>query len=170
MSKQLAFNFLEALSVPLLACDQGGQVVFANPVAHTQLNVRVGMPLAETLPKLAEVVGNFRRSATSSPPVTILRGAMAPYLAMISKAKMPDGQSLTLCLLPPAPTPPDSAQRMLDFEAQTLELQAIIDSSSDGLFVCDGDAKVIRVNPASERIHKRACFRDGRTQYAGTDP
>jgi len=44
---------------------------------------------------------------------------------------------------------------MLNFEALTLELQAIIDSSSDGLFVCDGDANVIRVNPASERIHKR---------------
>jgi len=44
---------------------------------------------------------------------------------------------------------------MQDFEALTLELHAIIDSSSDGLFVCDADANVIRVNPASERIHQR---------------
>ncbi len=36
----------------------------------------------------------------------------------------------------------------------TRERDAIIDSSSDGLFVCDGNATVIRVNPASERIHK----------------
>ncbi len=154
-ARSLAFNFLEALSVPLLACDQSGQIVFANPVAETQLNARVGMSLAKPLPKLAEVVGSFRRSATNSPPVTILRGTSAPYLAMLSSVKTPDGQSFTLCLLPPAPTAPDSEQRMLDFEAQTLELQVIIDSSSDGLFVCDGDANVIRVNPASERIHKR---------------
>jgi PAS domain S-box-containing protein len=34
------------------------------------------------------------------------------------------------------------------------ERDAIIDSSSDGLFVCDGNATVIRMNPASERIHR----------------
>jgi PAS domain S-box-containing protein len=40
------------------------------------------------------------------------------------------------------------------FQNMTRELDAIIDSSSDGLFVCDAQANVIRVNPASERIHK----------------
>lgn len=151
----LAPVFLEALSVPLLACDNQEQIIFCNPTAERQLNARVGMPLAEPLPKLAEAVGNFRRSASTNPPLTILRGTNAPYLAMLSTVKSPDGQMLTLCLLPPAPSPPESDRRMLDFEALTLELHAIIDSSSDGLFVCDADAKVIRVNPASERIHKR---------------
>lgn len=33
------------------------------------------------------------------------------------------------------------------------ELTAIINSSSDGLFVCRADGTVIRVNPASERLH-----------------
>lgn len=33
------------------------------------------------------------------------------------------------------------------------ELMAIINSSSDGLFVCRADGTVIRVNPASERLH-----------------
>ena len=33
------------------------------------------------------------------------------------------------------------------------ELNAIINSSSDGLFVCRADGTVIRVNPASERLH-----------------
>jgi PAS domain S-box-containing protein len=35
----------------------------------------------------------------------------------------------------------------------TWEHDAIIDSSSDGLFVCDGTGRVLRVNPASERIN-----------------
>jgi len=35
----------------------------------------------------------------------------------------------------------------------TWEHDAIIDSSSDGLFVCDGQGKILRVNPASERIN-----------------
>ena len=36
----------------------------------------------------------------------------------------------------------------------TWEHDAIIDSSSDGLFVCDGQGKILRVNPASERINQ----------------
>ena len=152
--QSLAPAFIEALSVPLLVCDREMRIVFSNPVAESQLNALAGMQLAEPLPKLAEAVGNFSRSATIHPPLTILRGTSAPYLALLSSVKSPSGP-LTLCLLPPAPTIHDGDHRMLNFEAMTLELQAIIDSSSDGLFVCDGDANVIRVNPASERIHKR---------------
>ena len=35
----------------------------------------------------------------------------------------------------------------------TWEHNTIIDSSSDGLFVCDGQGKILRVNPASQRIN-----------------
>ncbi|MDH3808215.1 MAG: PAS domain-containing protein, partial [Desulfuromonadales bacterium] len=35
----------------------------------------------------------------------------------------------------------------------TWEHDAIIDSSSDGLFVCDGAGLILRVNPASQRIN-----------------
>ena len=35
----------------------------------------------------------------------------------------------------------------------TWEHNTIIDSSSDGLFVCDGHGKILRINPASERIN-----------------
>ena len=38
-------------------------------------------------------------------------------------------------------------------EALTREHDAIIDSSSDGLFVCDGNGRILRVNPASARIN-----------------
>lgn len=151
----LASTFIDALPVPLLVCDNQEQIVFASQAASHQLNVHVGIKLSDPLPKLAEAVGNFRRSSSNNPPMTILRGAGAPYLALLSSVRLPSGQTLTLCLLPPAPSTPDSERRMLDFEALTLELHAIIDSSSDGLFVCDSDANVIRVNPASERIHQR---------------
>ncbi|MBE9485719.1 MAG: PAS domain-containing protein [Chloroflexi bacterium] len=35
----------------------------------------------------------------------------------------------------------------------TWEHDAIIDSSSDGLFVCDGKGRILRVNPTSESIN-----------------
>ena len=39
------------------------------------------------------------------------------------------------------------------YQELTRELDTIIDSSSDGLWICDADANVIRINPASERIN-----------------
>ncbi len=42
---------------------------------------------------------------------------------------------------------------MRQYQELAWELDAIIDSSSDGLFVCDAEANVIRMNPASEKIH-----------------
>jgi PAS domain S-box-containing protein len=40
-----------------------------------------------------------------------------------------------------------------DLLAVVGELDAIIDSSSDGLLICDADGTVVRINPASERIN-----------------
>jgi PAS domain S-box-containing protein len=48
----------------------------------------------------------------------------------------------------------DASDRIRLLKEMTRERDAIIDSSSDGLFVCDGHATVIRMNPASERIHQ----------------
>ncbi len=45
------------------------------------------------------------------------------------------------------------AEQIRLLKEMTRERDAIIDSSTDGLFVCDGNATVIRMNPASERIH-----------------
>jgi PAS domain S-box-containing protein len=47
----------------------------------------------------------------------------------------------------------EMARQMRAFQDLTSELDAIIDSSSDGLWICDADARVIRINPASERIN-----------------
>jgi len=48
----------------------------------------------------------------------------------------------------------NAADQIRLLKEMTRERDAIIDSSSDGLFVCDGHATVIRMNPASERIHQ----------------
>jgi PAS domain S-box-containing protein len=60
----------------------------------------------------------------------------------------------------------DMARQMKEFQEITRELDAIIDSSSDGLWICDASATVIRINPASERINKiKAAEVVGRTMH-----
>lgn len=49
---------------------------------------------------------------------------------------------------------PESIARRLDEYAQLArEQDAIINSTSEGLWICDADANVLRVNPASERLN-----------------
>jgi len=58
----------------------------------------------------------------------------------------------------PSPEPPDQPleelrQKVRAYEELAREQEAIINSSGDGLWICDGDAKVLRINPASERLN-----------------
>lgn len=46
-----------------------------------------------------------------------------------------------------------SNDHTLELEHLTRELDAIIQSSSDGLFVCDGSGRILHMNPASARIN-----------------
>jgi PAS domain S-box-containing protein len=48
----------------------------------------------------------------------------------------------------------ETAKEVRRYRSLARELDAIINSSSDGLFVCDAAGTVIRMNPASERIHR----------------
>ncbi|MFN2436699.1 MAG: sigma-54 interaction domain-containing protein, partial [Desulfotignum sp.] len=42
--------------------------------------------------------------------------------------------------------------RMKGFRQLSIELDTIIDSSNDGLWICDGNGVVVRINPASEKM------------------
>jgi len=54
----------------------------------------------------------------------------------------------------PAEAPALESRRSLRaYEGLDREQDAIIDAMSDGLWVCDGEATVLRINPASERLN-----------------
>jgi PAS domain S-box-containing protein len=43
--------------------------------------------------------------------------------------------------------------KMLSYEELSQELEAVISSSDDGLFICDGNGTILRINAASERLN-----------------
>jgi PAS domain S-box-containing protein len=47
----------------------------------------------------------------------------------------------------------DASSQMRRYQELTRVQDAIIDSLSDGLWICDGEANVLRINPASERLN-----------------
>ncbi len=52
-----------------------------------------------------------------------------------------------------ATDPESTAQQMSSYQELAREQDVIIQSLSDGLWICDGDANVLRINPASERLN-----------------
>ncbi|MCP3891639.1 MAG: PAS domain S-box protein [Desulfobulbaceae bacterium] len=80
--------------------------------------------------------------------------ASGEYRVSVNPILVEDELIGAICLLEESTEFEKVAKQMQFFQHLTWELEAIINSSSDGLFVCDAQANVIRVNPASERIHK----------------
>ena len=89
--------------------------------------------------------------AVDNIPVPITRGTFSVSLRPVSGD---NGVAAVIVRLTEASESAIVADQMRRLRDMTRERDAIIDSSSDGLFVCDNHATVIRVNPASERIHK----------------
>ncbi len=72
-----------------------------------------------------------------------LEPPLAGYMAWISPCTDPQTEYQRLAIL----------MRNRPLQELTREHDAIIDSSSDGLFVCDANGRILRVNPASARIN-----------------
>jgi len=74
--------------------------------------------------------------------VTALEKDLADQMAWLGQQEMPDGRGALIVLMENRP-----------LQQLTRENDAIIDCSSDGLFVCDGKGFILRVNPTSARIN-----------------
>ena len=75
------------------------------------------------------------------------------YLAGVNPIVENNHISGAVCILVDSTQLDTMARTLPSFQALSRQLDTIIDSSSDGLFVCDANANVILMNPASEKIH-----------------
>ena len=136
----------------LLLIDGESRAVLANRLASNWLDVQEGSRVADVLPVLwgmvAPVVGAKQASAEEA---LLLNGREI----LVQVAPLIQGEKRTgaVCVLVESRLVESMSRRLPSLTSLSRELDAIIDSSSDGLFVCDGKANVIRMNPASEKIH-----------------
>jgi PAS domain S-box-containing protein len=137
----------------VLAVDRNGSIFMDNLISNEKFGPLQRKLLKDVIPDLMEsvektFVDGKRRTVKS------MFVKSSEYRVIISPI-MAEGRLFgAICLLEESTEVEKVARQMRFFQHLTWELEAIIDSSSDGLFVCDAQANVIRVNPASERIHK----------------
>jgi PAS domain S-box-containing protein len=137
----------------LLVVDGQGEILLSNLEVDPGLGTGAGASLARSLPALWEGV---RTSLSDGRPQDISSLAVGgeAYWARVHPVHSGPRIVAAVVEMGKAGEGASPADQILSLKEMTRERDAIIDSSSDGLFVCDGDATVIRMNPASERIHK----------------
>jgi PAS domain S-box-containing protein len=129
-----------------------GTVRFAGGPAAEALELVPGRALAAGAPELA---GELERALRGEPPgdFTPVRRGEVSLLARLSPIRRGEGVGGAFCLLVNGAERDDVLRRMRAGEEAAREREAIINSMSDGLWVSDGDANVLRINPASARLN-----------------
>ncbi len=142
-----------AISVGLLAINNSGMTILANRIARESFNISPGIHLNDILPELWHKISQTIRE--SRPRVEIsVRGGESNYLVRVSPIKVDSERVGAACIFIESTELEEIATQMRFFQELTSELDTIINSSSDGLWICDAEANVLRINPSSERINK----------------
>ncbi len=129
-----------------------GTVFYANRAAGAAVGAAVGSRLADTVPELAAELEQAGARGERTREVVIRRGESTYLLKalLVRRGVAPLG---TLCVLVAIADSDSFAHQMRAYEELTRAQDTVIDSSQDGLWICDGDANVLRINPASERLN-----------------
>ena len=137
----------------MIAVDSKGQVTLLSKLAEKHLDIQPGTHLKATYPGFwqhaVKILDGTR--ASSEIPLQI---SGREYLVGVNPYIVEETIRGAVCILVDSTQLDTMTRRLPSFQTLSRELDTIIDSSSDGLFVCDADANVIRMNPASEKIHK----------------
>ncbi len=136
----------------VFAVDGDGTVLVSNLVVQKAFGLFPGTSLPATLPDFwPQVEKTLRDHAHRSDiPLSVASGV---YLARVGPIFWKDAPVGVLCVFDDRTELEKTTRRMLSYQELSRELDAIIEYSKDGLWICDGEANVLRINPASERLN-----------------
>lgn len=136
----------------IIVVNTEGIIVLLSKLANDLLDIQTGDLLEAEIPGFWLQVDKILNGSLSHCELPI-QIAGHEYLVGVNPM-IEDGQiSGAVCILIHSSQLDTMTRRLPSFHTLSRELDTIIDSSSDGLFVCDAEANVIRINPASEKIH-----------------
>ncbi len=140
-------SLLDRASQALLAVDAGGMTQIANQAAWEILGCRPGIPLKDVLPEWPQVSATLQ-TRQQSVEIPVQRGDLS-FLARITPLLTNGATAGALCVFEER----TAFNEMADKIGASYTLDAIIDSSSDGLCICDPQGKILRINRASARFY-----------------
>jgi PAS domain S-box-containing protein len=146
-------SVVDATDRNILVTDMSGQVTLVSCRAQQSLGIVPGARLEQDYPGFWEHVEKILAGTLGCSEVPLQLGG-CEYLVAVNPLLEKKTIVGAVCVLVDSSQLDIMTRRHPSFNTLSRELDTIIDSSSDGLFVCDAQANVIRMNPASEKIHK----------------
>ena len=136
----------------MIIFDLNGTTTLLSKLAQEQLELTQGASLKKEYPGFWKQASKVLDGSQVSCEIP-LQISDREYLAGVNPFIVDNHIYGAVCILVDGTQLDTMTRRLPSFQTLSRELDTIIDSSSDGLFVCDSDANVIRMNPASEKIH-----------------
>ncbi len=147
-------QILNCAGLGIFAVDRSGALTYANPAALDLLGLQPGnarIRPAEVLPDLGLAVMDCIRNGKALPDYRCSAAGknLATAISILGGPGSPTG---AVCLV-------KETGDLADCEAESYkllyrQLNAIFESSSDGIWVCDGLGKVLSINMASEKLNE----------------
>jgi PAS domain S-box-containing protein len=125
--------------------------VISNRLARDNLDLYPGAFLSATVPSLTSAARQVL-SAKSVETGMVVEKNNSRYSVLLAPIRHNDAAIGVLAVFEDMTALTNMTNRMKGFQQQSIELDTIIDSSNDGLWICDGNGVVVRVNPASEKM------------------
>lgn len=127
------------------------KTIISNKLAQNGMGMFPGSILSTTLPDLSGSAKWVIETGKKSDEILIKKNGVS-YSVKLNPIRYRDTMLGILCISQDVTAMENVTSRMVSFQDLSMELDTIIDSSNDGLWICNGDGNVLRINPASERL------------------
>jgi PAS domain S-box-containing protein len=143
---------LNASGSAIFVVDPSGTVAISNHRVQKHLGLFPGSLMSTSLPDFWPLVQRVmnRRCQLRDQPV---QAGEISFLARIAPINFKTDIIGVLCLLEDRTELEKTTRKMISYLELSQELDAIIASSDDGLWICDDQGTILRINAASERLN-----------------
>ncbi len=143
---------LNASGNAIFVLDPSGTVVISNHLVQKTMGLFPGSLLPNTLPDLWPHVRQVLQDRHDLRGLQVQSGTIS-YVARLAPMNFRNAIIGVLCILEDRTELEKTTRKMLSYQELSQELDAIISSSDDGLWICDGNGTILRINAASERLN-----------------
>ena len=143
---------LDASVNAIFVLDPAGTVVISNRRVQQSLGLFPGSLLPNTRPDLWTHARQVLEKHASVDGLSIQAGKIS-YLARLTPMNFKETFIGVLCVLEDRTELEKTTRKMLSYQELNRELDAIVASSDDGLWINDANGTILRLNAASERMN-----------------
>jgi len=154
LQHQDAFNRTQSnvMGDGVMSVDNDGRVLLSDRVIRQNLDIHPGHYIAAHFPKLWDEI---LRTLTDRQPRSELTVEKEGQQFHVTLSPILAGENVlgAICVFSEKTELGAITKKLRTFKELSRELSEIVDSCYEGLWICDGQANVIRINPASARIN-----------------